>query len=115
MEQLDALPNPAQYKALHGQTALLNGKVVTVYVYEKHSQSGSYARGFKYTDSTYGLLKYGALFSADHGATWHHFPEDAKKQRAGKVLIERRHNKEFAFEDIQKINRSYDPSYKWSA
>ena len=122
MEQLNPLPTASQYKELDGKIALLGNVVVNVYCYEKHSQSGSYERGFKYTDSTYGYLtkklkgtKYykPTRYSPDHGKTWYDTFEDAKKQRAGKVLVERRNNKEFAFESIQRINRDYDPQYKW--
>ena len=118
MEQLNAVADPAQYTEFKGQEVLLGTIVVTVHLYEKHSQSGSYERGFKYTDSTYGYLtkklkgtKYykPTRYSPDHGKTWYDTFEDAKKQRAGKVLVERRNNKEFAFESIQRINRDYDP------
>jgi len=113
MEQLNAVADPAQYTEFKGQEVLLGTIVVTVYSYKKHSQSGSYERGFKYTDSTYGYLKKGIEVSPDHGKTWYYSLEEAKKQRAGKVLVERRNNKEFAFESIQRINRDYDPQYKW--
>ena len=51
MEQLNAVADPAQYTEFKGQEVLLGTIVVTVYSYKKHSQSGSYERGFKYTDA----------------------------------------------------------------
>jgi len=123
MEQLNAVADPAQYKAFKEKEVLLGTTVVTVHLYQKHSQSGSYERGFKYTDSIYGYLSRQlktsrggrpiVKYSPDHGKTWFESIKDAQKQRAGKVLVERDNHKEFAFEGIQKINRDYDPQYKW--
>lgn len=124
MEQLDAVVDKCQYRILIDSHAMLGDMSVTVHLYEKHSQSGSWERGFKYTNSTYGYLrkqlrgtKYYKPFrySPDHGKTWYETLEAAKKQRAGKVLVERETHGEFAFNSIQKINRDYDPQYKWKA
>jgi hypothetical protein len=54
-------------------------------------------------------------YSPDHGVTWYETFEEAKKQRAGKVRLEVRKSQEFAFNEIQKINKEYDPQYRWKA
>ena len=115
MDQLAAKADKKDYADFRGQIVKLNGEPVRVMTYEKYSQSGSYERGFKFTDSTYGYLEKSdrTLYSPDHGKTWYTYLEDMKKQRAGRVLVERKTHGEFAFESIQRINKSYDPSYKW--
>lgn len=119
MEQLDKVVNPAQYKQFVGKTVLLGKQPVTVHMYSKESQSGSWERGFKWTTSIYGYLsktlKCGKRFSPDHGKTWYNFASECKKQLAGKVLVEREKRVEFAFDAIQKINRDYDPTYRWKS
>ena len=117
MEQLDKVVNPAQYKQFVGKTVLLGKQPVTVHMYSKESQSGSWERGFKWTTSIYGYLsktlKREQRYSPDHGKTWYNTVWECKKQRAGKVLVERGTHSEFAFAAIQKINKVYDPTYCW--
>lgn len=123
MNILSISPNPAEYKALTGCAASLCGLTVEVGTYDKESRTGSWSRGFKFTHSVYGYLKRNVTtkggyrpyrFSADHAITWHDSLGEAKKQRAGKILVERRKSAEFAFEGIQAINRDYDRNYKWT-
>jgi hypothetical protein len=124
MKTLSPTPVVAEYVANEGKECLLGKYVVTVVLYERNSQSGSYDRGFKWTDTTYGYLtrqlkgtKYykPMRYSPDHGATWYESLYEAKKQRAGKVKVAVRKSQEFAFQAIQKINKEYDPRYNWKA
>jgi hypothetical protein len=124
MITLSATPVVAEYTENIGKQAKLGKYIVTVKQYTKNSQSGSYARGFKFTDTTYGYLtreltgtKYykPTRFSVDHGATWHETWDDAKKQRANKVKLNVHKSNEFAFDAIQKINKDYDRNYQWKA
>lgn len=124
MFTLSATPNAAEYIANNEQQCLLGKTVVTVSSYSNYSRTGSYARGFKFSDNTYGYLikklkgtKYykPSRYSADHGATWHESFSEMKKQRAGKVKLSSTSSKEFAFDSIQKLNKEYDPSYTWRA
>jgi hypothetical protein len=109
------------YMANMGQTVKVGRYTCEVGSKRKDGRSGSYERGFKFTSSTYGYLKTttkarGTEFSFDHGRTWHWNILQASKVRSGKILLERDAPRgEFAFDAIQKINRDYDPSYKWKA
>jgi hypothetical protein len=111
----------AEYMANMGQTVKVGRYTCEVGSKRKDGRSGSYERGFKFTSSTYGYLKTttrarGTEFSFDHGKTWDRDIYKASKVRSGKILLERDAPRgEFAFEAIQKINRDYDPSYKWKA
>jgi hypothetical protein len=96
---------------------------VAVYRLEREMRYGSWERGFKWTRTQYGILvrfkaklkgmKYpGKVFSADNGRTWNESLKVALKTK-GKVIINKHKSKEMAFEGIQRINRSYDPNYRW--
>lgn len=124
MQTLSATPVVEEYVANKGKECQLGKYVVTVVLYERNSQSGSYDRGFKWTDTTYGILtrqlkgtKYykPTRYSPDHGVTWYESLHEAKKQRAGKVKVAVHKSQEFAFAGIQKINKAYDSNYRWKA
>jgi hypothetical protein len=120
--------NKEEYNQHRGQQVLLGDKVVTVETDYVSGRSGSYERGFKFTSTTYGILrrdiqkksryKNGAPYtvqeySADHGVTWASSVKDAKKAK-GKIIVNRTSNGEFAFDKIQQLNREYyGPNYKW--
>jgi hypothetical protein len=124
MKTLSATPVATEYFANIGKECKLGKYVVTVKSYEKESQSGSWDRGFKWTYTTYGYLtrelkgtKYykPTRYSPDNGVTWYESIGLMKKQRAGKVKLEVRKSQEFAFDGIQRINKSYDSNYRWHA
>jgi hypothetical protein len=119
MDQLSAIADKKDYADFRGQIVKLNGEPVRVLTYVTYSTSGSYERGFKFTNSTYGYLERrvgtSTAYSPDHGKTWYIWIEDMRKQRAGKILVSREKHGEFAFENIQRINKSYNPDYKWRA
>ena len=109
----------AEYKTYSGQEVLLAGKPVRVILEQVDTKSGSWERGFKFGSITYGILRWarlrGAEYSANHGVTWHESLALAKKSK-DKVIVERSTpHGEFAFDSIQRINREYDPVYKWRA
>ena len=124
MFSLSTTPIAAEYLANIGQECLLGKDVVTVLSYTNESRTGSYARGFKFSRNTYGIItkrlkgtKYfkPVRYSPDHGTTWYSSLHEAKMQRAGKVKLASRSSKEFAFDSIQQINKSYNPGYAWHA
>ena len=124
MFELSPTPIAEEYLANMGQGCTLNGVTVTVTSYSRSSHTGSYERGFKFSDNTYGVLvkqlrgtKYykPSRYSPDHGKTWYETLYDAKKQRAGKVKLANYKSKEFAFDAIQQINKDYDRNYAWHA
>lgn len=116
--KLSKTPLAAEYEALKWKKARLGRFIVEVQRHTRHSKSGSWERGFKFSDTTYGVLvrknsEGHNLFSANHGATWHETFKDACRAK-GKVVLERYRRGELAFEGIQQINRSYfGPGYKW--
>lgn len=115
MEALSSKPVKQEYWDYSGKTVLLGKLQVTVYMHVIEGRQGSYERGFKFTTNTYGKLynpKTGE-YSVNHGASWH-AERDVMKSK-GKVKIESSKRGEFAFDSIQKINRDYDPSFKWKA
>ena len=123
MFQLSDKPVKEEYKANDGKDVLLGTEVVYLFLDRKDTKSGSWERGFKFGSITYGILKrtYTSLkgkrryfeFSFNHGATWHKDVAEARKSK-GKVIVDKPALRgEFAFEGIQKINRDYDPYYKW--
>ena len=106
------------YNANMGQTVKVRRHTCTVAKYEKQSQSGSYERGFKFHTTIYAMLQkgtgWGAMYSFDGGQTWATQSAAYKSAgRSGKVMLERTTSKEFAFDAIQRINKEYDPNYKW--
>lgn len=86
------------------------------------SQAGTWERGFKFGESEWAMLKrvrkvskhyQPTEYSMDHGKTWHASPKAAKAATKGKLRLNSSTHGELAFEGIQRINREYDPSYKW--
>ena len=126
MFKLSDTPVKDEYKANKGKDVLLGADVVYLLCEEKSTKSGSWERGFKFGSVTYGILKRKVTtgtkvrrtyfeFSFNHGATWHKDVSEARKSK-GKVIVERSTPRgEFAFSSIQRINREYDPNYKWKA
>lgn len=128
MFQLSATPVLEEYQAHSGTDVLLGTDKVYITLHRVDTRSGSWERGFKFGSITYGVLRRAAKkrvgwsktlitcteFSFNHGATWHYEPKDAKKSK-GKVIVARSTPAgEFAFNDIQKINRDYHgPDYRW--
>jgi len=123
MFKLSDNPDKKEYAAFKGQDVLLGKDKVRVILENVDTKSGSWANGFKFGSITYGILRRTHLskkvphihteFSCDHGKTWHPDVKTAKKSK-GKVIVERSTPRgEFAFSAIQKINRDYDPDYKW--
>jgi hypothetical protein len=121
MFTLSPTPVASEYEAGKQGCRLGKGTVKTA-MYTNESRSGSWERGFKFSSNTYGYLvkqlkgtKYykPSRYSPDHGKTWYETLDEAKKQRAGKIKFASRTAEEFSFTSIQKINRKYDPNYKW--
>ena len=119
MYALHAKPIIEEYTAYTGQECTLGSFIVTVLLYTNNSRTGSYARGFKFSSNTYGYLitNLGGIkcYSPDHGVTWYNSIDEMKTQRAGKVKLSSTCSKEFAFDSIQQINKSYDNNYSWKA
>lgn len=125
MFKLSDKPSKDEYKANADKDVLLGKDVVRVILQRVNTKSGSWERGFKFGSVTYGILRrvfkqpkksFNTIqYSADHGATW--WPDlTAAKKAKGKVIVERSTPRgEFAFGAIQRINREYDPYYKWKA
>jgi len=126
MIKLSDRPSKEEYKAHNGEDVMLGTDMVYLFCEDKSTKSGSWGRGFKFGSVTYGILKRKVTtgtkvrrtyfeFSFNHGATWHKDVSEARKSK-GKVIVERSTPRgEFAFNTIQKINRDYDPYYKWKA
>lgn len=97
--------------------------IITESVYRKEGRQGSYERGFKFTTTRYrmlvknGHMKFSTEFSLDDGKTWAHSEYAAWKasDRKDRIKLSSDKRGEFAFDAIQKINREYDPNYKWHA
>ncbi len=123
MFSLSTTPIASEYMSNMSQGCTLNGVTVTVCQYTNYSRSGSYERGFKFSNTTYGFLTkqlkgtkyYKPLrYSPDHGKTWYETLDEMKKQRADKVKLQSNRSAEFAFDSIQKINKDYDRNYVWA-
>ena len=122
MFKLSTPANKQEYLFNNDKKVKLGNTEVEVMLLRRDGRSGSWERGFKFTSITYGLLKRTGKadkngwarseFSADHGATWWPTTKEALKSK-GKVIVERSGHKEFAFDSIQRINRDYDPNYRW--
>jgi hypothetical protein len=127
MFKLSDKPSKEEYIAHKDETVLLGKTEVKVILERRDTKSGSWERGFKFGSITYGLLRRMTKqkspwskkivelpeYSADHGATWHPDGRTALKSK-GKIVVERsKPYGEFAFSAIQRINREYDPNYKW--
>jgi hypothetical protein len=95
--------------------------MITQTVYRKQGRTGSYERGFKFTTTEYQMLERGTgwnkEYSLDLGKTWAHSEYSAWKasDRKDRVKIGSNTRGELAFDAIQKINKQYDPNYKWHA
>lgn len=126
MFKLSAKADKGEYNSHNGQKVLLNDEEVVVYLETVDTKSGSWERGFKFGSITYGVLRRQHAYSKtkavtrirheysyDHGVSWHPLMSDAKKVK-GKVIVNRSTPRgEFAFSSIQRINREYDPGYRW--
>jgi hypothetical protein len=109
------------YLANQGKKVKVRNFEATVGKNTTSGQSGSWERGFKFHESTYGMLvrKLKSIgytqFSFDGGKTWGHHVRDIRKAtKKGKIKLDKtKTHSELAFEGIQRINREYDPNYKW--
>lgn len=142
--RMSTVLNKDEYRTYSGQKVMLNRRVVTVSTSYRSNRYGSWERGFKFSDTTIGVLTRRAFkkypynnrrtkwwqsmmrrsrghvpvgyyvkeYSTDHGKTWHSDKHTAMKCRS-KVVLTRDSRTELAFDAIQRINRSYDPSYRW--
>jgi len=114
MPAMSLSPKKEEYLENVGKTMLLGGYWVEVSIHTIEGRQGSYEKGFKFTTNKYGML-YNTLrheYSVNHGMSWHPDKKSAMKSK-GKVKLESSKRGEFAFDAIQKINRDYDPSFKW--
>lgn len=110
------IPTAENYRRYRGQKMRIGKNIVIIEVYRTESRGGSWERGFKFSNSEWGILKRVSdkSFSMDHGKTWHSNPKAAAKSK-GKMRLNSETRGEFAFEGIQKLNREYyGPGYKWS-
>lgn len=110
------IPTAENYVALRDKKVRCGSSIVIVTVHRTESRAGSWERGFKFSNSDWGMLKRVSdkLVSLDHGKTWHSNPKAAAKSK-GKIRLSHDSHGELAFEGIQKINRAYyGPGYKWS-
>ena len=114
MQHLSVQPVKQEYLDNDGKVAWLNGLSVNVCVHRIEGRQGSWEKGFKFTTNKYGMLQNSRSgeYSVNHGTSWHPDKKSAMKSK-GKVKLESSKRGEFAFEAIQKINRDYDPSFKW--
>lgn len=112
------LSNQANKDELVGhmhEQCILGKDVVTVGTDTKHSQTGSYAKGFKFHTTTYVVLcrplrknsEWNEM-SYDYGKTWFTSRVFAMKSAGrNKIMIKRDSHKEFSYDAIQDINRAY--------
>jgi len=119
VETLSVTPDIGQYKRLSAKEAKLGRLFVVVSSVRSENRYGTWATGFKFSTIEYGVLTYHPtkdtwLISANHGVTWHSTIAEAKRSK-GKVVLYNSKTEEFAFNGIQRINRDYDPNYKWRA
>jgi hypothetical protein len=108
-------PTQENYVALRGKTVRCGRSIAVVTMHKTSSQGGSWERGFRFSSSTWGMLKRvsDGAYSMDHGKTWHSYPKEAAKSK-GKLKLSGDSHGELAFAGIQKINRDYfGPGYKW--
>ena len=106
MEKISTSTTKEQLAALQGQTARLGNKTVLVSKHCVNTRSGSYDKGFKFHDTEYVVLIEGnANYSFDLGKTWDPYVETAAKMAGrNKIVLNRTTKKEFAYDDIQRIN-----------
>lgn len=116
MQNLNATPDKQQYLDQQGKDALLGKLRVRVTVHIIDGRQGSWERGFKFTTNKYGMLYdlKAAMYSVNHGESWHPTARDAMKSK-NKVKLESSKRGEFAFDSIQKLNKQYDPNFVWKA
>lgn len=121
MYKLSSTPVPDEYQSFMNQKVLLGKKIVSIRRYENERRMGSWDRGLKWSQISYGFLvwrpsgkKFPVQYSPDHGHTWYGSFQEMKKQRKGKVKLSSSAIREPAFESIQVINRQYlGPNYRW--
>ena len=79
------------------------------------SRQGSYERGLRWSVSQWATLVRlsDCYVSMDHGKTWHFNASEAYRKTKGKLRLESSNHGEFAFDAIQRLNRSWDPSFRW--
>lgn len=102
------------YNARQGKIVYVNGQRCTITSHRTESRMGSYERGLAWSHTTWAMLRRNKdrCVSMNHGATWHASARDAMKSK-GKLKLNSKIEKEFAFEGIQRINRDYDPGFVW--
>lgn len=114
-------PNKQEYLDHMGEVCKLGRYEVTVGKYVTDTKTGSWERGFKFHETTYGVLYRTKgtvkVKSFDHGKSWEiDWVSDfnaAKLAGRNKIMLKRKTTKEFAFDAIQRINRQYDAGYRW--
>lgn len=116
MIKLKETLNKEQYLKYKDKKVLLKNKVVVIKIYEAEAKRyGTWATGFKFTNTTYGMLIWEKKtfpfkkWSLDNGKTWHSDFREAKKSK-NKIIMSKSTHKEWAYDSIQKINREYNNS-----
>lgn len=108
-------PTAENYRRCKGQKMKCGRYIVLVRSYRTESRAGTWERGFKFSNSDWGMLERISdhTCSMDHGKTWHTSPKAALKSK-GKIKLASESHGELAFEGIQKLNREfYGPGYRW--
>lgn len=109
MFNLNEIADKQEYIQHMDQKCMLGKKQVTVKSHVLNTRSGSYSRGFKFHNTTIGILAddYGN-YSADHGETWWFGKRYAVIHvKRKKIVLFRSTDKEFAYDAIQNINTRY--------
>ena len=117
-------PTKENYLKYCNKKVQLKKRVVTVHHHKTESRGGSWARGFRFYESTWALLSrvvrkskhyIPTQWSFDHGKTWHTDKREAWKNTKGKLRLTSSNHGELAFEGIQRIVRDWEgPSYRWT-
>ena len=110
------IPTAENYRRYCGEKVRCGNSIVKVVTHRTESRAGSWERGFRFSNSVWGMLYRlsDKSYSMDHGKTWHANAKAAAKSK-GKLRLKHESHGELAFEGIQKLNRDYyGPGYKWS-
>ncbi len=109
------IPTAENYQRYRGEVMKCGRNIVRVTVHRTESRAGSWERGFRFSESKWGLLYRPSdqSYSMDHGKTWHANVKVAARMSKGKMRLESDSHGELAFEGIQAIKREYDASYRW--